>query len=370
MMADYLDDDAEFWLPRQFLAEEDFIVHRKGVARGATCGDGRVPLVGLGYGSGSGLSSPVDSILSSLETDSDEEDPMADLSRKMADSTLDSRVRSGSPQSTLCPRWDMLSDAAAEVARLRLSGKLHVPSRGRDDGKALYGAYGRCSHIPVPLKTQISDGGFYSSHRQNPITYQQLVANQIQQLKLQQAILKQKQQQQQQRSIRASWGLNSKAVNGPYHTVKTTNGRNPDSANGGRQFPATAASAWPSMQHQTGAGMTTVFHGPPPSTKRECTGTGVFLPRHAGGPDEPPKKPACSTVLLPDKVVRALNLNLENMAAMPQLQYHINGCPDSENDCVWNLRRNRMVTSEQNWTGRRQLAQMNREVHLPQEWSY
>ncbi|KAK4775941.1 hypothetical protein SAY87_023902 [Trapa incisa] len=38
-------DDAEFWLPSQFLTEEDFIFHRKGIAPGASRGNG-VPLGG------------------------------------------------------------------------------------------------------------------------------------------------------------------------------------------------------------------------------------------------------------------------------------------------------------------------------------
>lgn len=95
--------------------------------------------------------------------------------------------------------------------------------------------------------------------------------------------------EQQQQRPRATWGLNSKPVNGPYHTV-TTCGRKPDSASGGRQLPAKAASAWPPMQHQIGAGMRAVFLGAPPSGKRECAGTGVFLPRRAGTPAEPRKR--------------------------------------------------------------------------------
>ncbi|KAK9075803.1 hypothetical protein SSX86_004132 [Deinandra increscens subsp. villosa] len=41
--------------------------------------------------------------------------------------------------------------------------------------------------------------------------------------------------------------------------------------------------------------------------------TGVFLPRQPGAPTEPVKNRGCSTVLLPDRVVRALDLKLESM---------------------------------------------------------
>jgi hypothetical protein len=77
-------------------------------------------------------------------------------------------------------------------------------------------------------------------------------------------------------------------------------------------------SAWPPLQKQapnqqpappasTNAGMRAVFLTPP-GAKRECAGTGVFIPRQAGAPAEPRKKQgACSrpssslplTLLLP-----------------------------------------------------------------------
>uniref|UniRef100_A0A453FXQ4 Uncharacterized protein n=2 Tax=Aegilops tauschii subsp. strangulata TaxID=200361 RepID=A0A453FXQ4_AEGTS len=81
-------------------------------------------------------------------------------------------------------------------------------------------------------------------------------------------------------------------------------------------------SAWPPLQKSphhappSAAGMRAVFLTPP-GAKRECTGTGVFIPRQAGAPAEPKKKPSCSTVLLPARVVQALNLNVEDLGARP-----------------------------------------------------
>jgi len=43
---------------------------------------------------------------------------------------------------------------------------------------------------------------------------------------------------------------------------------------------------------------------------RTTSGTGVFLPATASHP--PTKKTACSPVLLPTRVVQALNLNIHN----------------------------------------------------------
>ncbi|XP_031397999.1 uncharacterized protein LOC116208608 [Punica granatum] len=367
-MADCL-DDAEFWLPPQFLNEEDFLMGRKSFNPKATAGDG-FGLGRLGCGSRSGLSSPVESLLGSLEAESDEEDLLADLTRKMGYSNLDdgfktadSKVRllSGSPQSTLCPGWDMLCEAAGEVARLRLSEQLYALSRSRAGGEGLYGAAGRRSPVPVPLKTHVTDGGLNYSHHHHSLSHQQLVANQIQQLKQQQAIMK-------QQRAGANWGMNTKPANGPYHAAQT-GGRKPDSAV--RPLVAPAASPWPSVQQQqqqSGGGMRAVILGAPPSGKRECAGTGVFLPRRAGSQPEPRKKPACATVLLPDKVIRALNLNLENVGAQPHLQHRFNGCLAPENDCVWNLGING-IAAQQNRTSRPQ-AVPNHEIRLPQEWTY
>lgn len=57
-----------------------------------------------------------------------------------------------------------------------------------------------------------------------------------------------------------------------------------------------SASAWPPLQHvkqqnqQYGSGMRALFLGNP-SGRRECAGTGVFLPRRVDSPAEPRKKP-------------------------------------------------------------------------------
>jgi hypothetical protein len=63
-------------------------------------------------------------------------------------------------------------------------------------------------------------------------------------------------------------------------------------------------SAWPPLQKTQNpaapqppagaAGMRAVFLTPP-GAKRECTGTGVFIPRQAGAPAEPKKKPSASS---------------------------------------------------------------------------
>eukprot|EP00250_Pteridium_aquilinum_P033546 c5822_g1_i1 orf=826-2124(-) len=64
-----------------------------------------------------------------------------------------------------------------------------------------------------------------------------------------------------------------------------------------------------------GSGMRAVFLGTPGA--RESGGTGVFLPRRVGSGHDSKRKPACSTVLLPSRIVQALNLNVEDTLACP-----------------------------------------------------
>uniref|UniRef100_F6HQ62 Uncharacterized protein n=1 Tax=Vitis vinifera TaxID=29760 RepID=F6HQ62_VITVI len=65
-------------------------------------------------------------------------------------------------------------------------------------------------------------------------------------------------------------------------------------------------SRFPTNWASGGPGMQAIFLD---SGRRSC-GTGVFLPRRAGTNFQPSKKPACSPVLLPSRVVHALNLNV------------------------------------------------------------
>jgi hypothetical protein len=58
--------------------------------------------------------------------------------------------------------------------------------------------------------------------------------------------------------------------------------------------------AWPPLQKQRQApaspeGVRALFLAPPPGATRECAGTGVFIPRQAGAPAEPKKRPGKRT---------------------------------------------------------------------------
>lgn len=58
--------------------------------------------------------------------------------------------------------------------------------------------------------------------------------------------------------------------------------------NGMRGNRGLSSSSW--LPPPQGSGMRALFLGPP-GGKRECAGTGVFLPRHTGAQSEPRKKP-------------------------------------------------------------------------------
>jgi hypothetical protein len=72
---------------------------------------------------------------------------------------------------------------------------------------------------------------------------------------------------------------------------------------------------WTTTASQRGGlGMRAVFLGSG-NSQRKSSGTGVFLPRSVGNGAELKRKPVCSTVLLPSRIVQVLNLNVENMCS-------------------------------------------------------
>ncbi|CAL9099525.1 unnamed protein product [Musa textilis] len=117
-----------------------------------------------------------------------------------------------------------------------------------------------------------------------------------------------KQQQLMRQQVFAAWARQSEARGGVNsHNRGRPMGQSP-SARRPRQMQQ--------QQPQPGSGMRAVFLSSP-SARRESAGTGVFLPRIGGDKSEPPKKPDYSTVLVPERVAQALNLNPEEMGGKP-----------------------------------------------------
>nr|XP_034913944.1 uncharacterized protein LOC118048395 isoform X1 [Populus alba] len=499
-------DDGEFWLPPQFLIDDDTVLMEKnsdnslnGSARDVfgysktDSGKSLFPLefpCGFGsFGFSSDLSSPVESVVSSTETESDEEDYLAGLTRQMAHSTLEDDfkrndlafgtekskgwVLSGSPQSTLCAvgsgcgceqgssrgspsgssppaTWDLLYAAAGEVERMKMNNEegcgFNNPSRG------LLGPPRKPSPVSMSFKNPNSDVSLYQ--QQQSLSYQKLQASQFQQLRVQQQMMQQQLQQQQQQSV---WGGKNKGTGvlfpqQPQQTQSVVQNRGRNVTSVSRGPLGLSASAWPPLrnsaqqqlqQHsnsQGGSGMRAVFLGNP-GGKKECAGTGVFLPRQIGARTESRKKPGlsqfalcvlqlffagceftvtyscfplldlvirmnlisanfvylitvrsylcfgigfglyrslvihiiitgCSTVLLPAKVVQALNLNLEGMGAQAQFGPRYNGSLATYSDAAVRVRNDNILSHQKQLRNSRPQPVMNNEVRLPQEWTY
>jgi hypothetical protein len=84
---------------------------------------------------------------------------------------------------------------------------------------------------------------------------------------------------------------------------------------------------WTGANRGGGSGMRAVFLG----SGHESSGTGVFIPRRAGNGPELKRKPACSSVLLPSRIVQLLNLNVENIRSHPSMSSSLvnpASCPD------------------------------------------
>uniref|UniRef100_A0A0A9F1T1 Uncharacterized protein n=1 Tax=Arundo donax TaxID=35708 RepID=A0A0A9F1T1_ARUDO len=342
---------AEFWLPDEFL-DDDFFSEEEKAAVAA-------------------------------KSESDDEEGLGGLSRRMAgllggdgdgdDAPPKVEVMAGSPQSTLCglpasgedspngvasqvssppssplkqppaDPWDLLYEAAGQVARLR-TNSIPVPKN----------ATAHQGHAVVPPARKPSPPGpdpktigvkHYPRHQ----LQQQIQAARIHAMKQHQLF---KEQRELAAATAAAWGTHQ---GGAQHTA----GFGAPLGLNSSAFPPLQK---PQKQAAPAAGMRAMFLTPP-GAKRECTGTGVFIPRQAGGPAEPKKEPARSTVLLPARVVQALNLNVEDLGARP---IYPGGFVLDHGALV--SRSNALQASQKRAS---QLpGSAAPEVNLPQEWTY
>ncbi|KAF9597935.1 hypothetical protein IFM89_022753 [Coptis chinensis] len=365
--------DGEFWLPSEFLTDDDIKKFQKEV----NCFPTEFPF--SSYGGGGGINSPVESFTSSNETESDEDDY---LTREMARSLLHqenpkTRVMAGSPESTLCglgswagssrgspngpsmvssppstplnggeDAWDLLYAAAGEVVRMRLN------EEGSKFGRGLLAV----PQNPTP-KNSTANVVFYPNHSNQALAQQQLQLNQFLQLK---------QQQQQREQISNVWGRQPqvKQTQVSQHQQQLAHGGRALAFGNGRSTRPLGLpqSAWPPLQNQSqnGSGMRAVFLGGS-GTRRESSGTGVFLPRRNGVASESRKKPGCSTVLVPARVVQALNLNFDDLGGGVQQQ------PRFVAGFHGGFGNSHFPQPKRSY---RPQPAINTEVQLPQEWTY
>ncbi|KAF8117345.1 hypothetical protein N665_0011s0067 [Sinapis alba] len=315
-------DDVEFWLPPEFLTDDDFLVEKENKESVFPY----EPSHGFGLDSSFG----------------DDESFLAGLSREMVQSTLhdDNAKAWGPTQSTRCgggfasqtrvssqataAAWDLYCAAAEELAMMNINGYNNNHSgRGLLDHPR--------KHPLAAAKVSNDGSGFYS--RQS-LQYQKLQAIQFQQLK-QQQMMKHHRQLAQQR------------VNN--HTKSTVH-------------VDLSPSAWPPPLRRDGSGMRAVFLGDR-TGKRGSTGTGVFLPRRVDQTSpvtgETRKKPTLGTVLVPARVAHALNLN-EPVVHQTPVQSSA-----SFNDASWRQRGNNGGFSSQ-----MKIERAVNEPRLPSEWAY
>ncbi|OEL18056.1 hypothetical protein BAE44_0020925 [Dichanthelium oligosanthes] len=357
-MADHcpLAGGAEFWLPDEFLDDDFFSEEEKAAVAAKSESDEEEGLDGLslrvaglivGGGKGDEGSSPAkaevmagspQSILCGLAAASGEDSPNGVASQVSSPPSSPLEQQPADP-------WDVLHEAAGQVARLR-SNSIPVPKNAAaHHGHAVMPPAKQPSAlVPAPMA---AGADHYPA---NNLLEQRWKVAQFNALK-QQQMLKHQREQELAVATAAAWGTRICGPKRPTGFCAAPHALNP--------------SAWPPLQKPqqptaSAAGMCAVFLTAP-GAKRECTGTGVFIPRQAGAPAEPKKKPACSTVLLPARVVQALNLNVEDLGARPIYP----GGFALDHDVLVS-RSNALLASRST-----QLAgAAAHEVNLPQDWTY
>ncbi|KAL0333246.1 UNVERIFIED_CONTAM: hypothetical protein Sangu_1480800 [Sesamum angustifolium] len=366
----------DFWLPSEFLTDDDLLTDFKTDRLGTRGTDDFSYGFRNSFGVGSDVSSPVESVTGAMETESDEDDLITELSRKFAYSTLqDSKLSSdyttkgwkpsGSPRSTLCGlkpvssggsnsvsrvcstqdgrsalRWDLLNAAGEEGTRTRM-----IEEAAAFYTTKLFAPPPKPSPVTVPQQNPNSASGFYPSQfqRQAQLPYEQFQAAQFRQMKQHQVID----------------GVNGQGVVGYQLHNGSINGA------GGRA-QGLSLSAWPTLQQsqqqqQPVSGMRAVFFGET-GAKKERVGTGVFMPRRFGSnPTGTRKESGCSTVLLPDRLVHTMNLDRD-------APVQSNGGFTTQYNAV-----SKQIGITMKAHERRSLRPqpvMNQELRLPQEWTY
>ncbi|XP_052177188.1 uncharacterized protein LOC127791384 [Diospyros lotus] len=403
-MAEVL-DNGKFWLPAEFLTDDDVLLSAK---QGLGCNGFRPGLgpkfgfpVEFPYEMGS-LGSPVESVVGSTETESDEDDVLAGLTRQFARSSLLEHaekipsgaqnfekfwVSSGSPQSTLSAAgswsvsshgspngpsppttplgetdaWDLIYAAAGQVARLKMN------SEGPSRGGGLLGPH----RSPAPLHhpsppVEYPDFGFYFSHC-NP--------SQDYLLKQQSASL---------------WGRQTREAVFPHlhQQMMPQNGGGRVLGGGFERKERSERplglpqAAWPPLQtnHQSQlsqplqggrSAVGAVFHGGS-AVKKQCAGTGVFLPRrYASLSSATRKKPGSSTATAPPVPSRVVPANgfFAQSTATPT---HINASSylPEEIEAVMARRTALLVQQRRSTRPEGAMYRHHHELCLPQEWTY
>lgn len=425
-MADKL-EDVGFWLPSEFLTEEDILMdnkenfHKYGFSgsnfAALHCFPSQFP---YDYGS-SLLSSPVESSIGSTETESDEEDSLlTELTRhlKISGTTAPTHnhekgmVLSSSPQSTLTQvgswsgrstvsssgspngpsqvcsppttplgskndAWDLIYQAAGQVARLKVNA-----GDGPSTTAVLSGPK-KWLLAPQPLRT--SAGSTFRLGQ-----WQQVGGDEM---------LKQAGCGTWSREVKTRWSYEQELSQHQAGRLGAgTGGWNMN----GRGFDPHSC-AWPSLQiqqgnqlkprnlgfreglycadgygYEFGFGSTGGVSGGGGGggLKKERIGTGVFLPRRYGNINNPSnmsdsrKKPGSSHMLQhPTRAMPELNkIGSGICVAQPQRARNNLGAVTDYETLI--ARRNAILTGQERRSVGTEPSSMSHEICLPQEWTY
>ncbi|KAG9155171.1 hypothetical protein Leryth_011137 [Lithospermum erythrorhizon] len=318
-------ESCEFWLPPEFLNDDDFAVKKNG----------------FDLFSGFGSSATNSEMGSRTESESDEDECFTGLASKMEkiiiEDSSDKACRlPSSPKSPLC------KDGAEFTRRKMVEESTGLlPTR---------------NEFFVPMKQQGMNFGFPT----NPppqLSYQQL------------QVLRYLQFEQFRR----------------YQMMNQTQ-QNRGVKNGERIPMGLPVSAWPPLQRsqpkpQPGTGMRAVYLGTNlAGAKKQRAGTGVFLPRTVSSTGNRKSRPACTPALIPDRVVHALNLNLETLGVQNQAHRHPGFHTNNGFSADYVKNRASLKYNDKNDKNRVTVQQKqsiakagleNQEaIRLPQEWTY
>ncbi|KAF5453618.1 hypothetical protein F2P56_028511 [Juglans regia] len=407
--------DPEAWLPFQFLTKAGVPMERENFNKSGPsfCFPTEFPYEFDSFGPHSSLSSPVESVASSTENESsDEEDFFAGLTRRLAQSSLHEtqklavrretrtkpEVMAGSPQSTLggIGSW---SGRSAVSSNGSSNGPSQVPSppttpfgTSNDALDVIYAAAGQVARLKMSgesTKNCYQSRGLLAPPKTTPVStakscYLGLYSNQSIAHNLPQATQFQNARQDQVLSPQPEasiWGRPDQMklcwsaqqnLQDPEQIHSRVRNTEFKSGRCGRPL-SVPQSAWPSLHSQpqkqppshSGSSMRSVFRGGS-GVKRDCAGTGVFLPRRYSSAPDIRKKTGCPTVIVPAKVVQALNLNFDDISGHAQPRFNPGFTFD--HDCI-KSRANALILSQQ----RRSLGpegSLNHEIRLPRDWTY
>ncbi|OIV95594.1 hypothetical protein TanjilG_23825 [Lupinus angustifolius] len=332
-----------------------------------------------------GISSPVESVAESTETDSstEEEEFFAALTRRLSQSSLhDSRKHhpitspiitnkktenvklkkndlATSPQSTLSGigSWSGRSGSSGDGSP---NGSSRVPSplttpfvEKNDPLEAIYAVAGEVARLKYINSETMS---FNFQNRELGLPHATTMFPNYSSQMREEHVLKQQcgDSVWGRQQVKPNWLVQQQQLqvqNRGYESVKCTR-------------PSLPQSAWPPLQVQPqNQRVQCTGSGSRPSgsaVKKGCGGTGVFLPRHhVNNPSETRKKPGFAPVLVPAKVVHALNVTSQSQFSNAfTLDY----------DTLL-ARRNALLMQKQRLSLRREEV-ASYETRLPQEWTY